>query len=68
MQQLATFYWDSIPNGKLLNKSKMEAPADDIFKVAQMLENVFDWLENIVRNAGYQHYLILPLWFQKLKI
>ena len=37
-------------------------------KNAQMPISVFDRVENIVANegnAGYQHFLLLPQWFQK---
>ena len=42
--------------------------ADDNLNVAQMMEFVFDRVENIVgkgENPSYQHFLLLPQCFQK---
>ena len=49
----------------------MKAKADDIYVVAKVIflggEGVLWWIENIVgigENAGYQHFLLYPQYFQ----
>ena len=46
----------------------MKVFADDKLNVAKMMIYVSYWVENIVdkgENAGYQHFLLFPLCFQK---
>ena len=53
---------------KMLALSNFTAFADNNFKVAAMVQFLFDRVENIVvkgENAGYQHFLLLPICFQK---
>ena len=60
--------FNSLPNNKILDVTKLKAFADDKIKVAQMLISIFDRIENIVgkgENAGYQHFLFFPQCFQK---
>ena len=60
--------FNSLPNGKLLDLSKLKAVADDKFSVATMIISVFGRVENIVgkgENADYQHFLLFPQCFQK---
>ena len=48
--------------------TELKAFADDTINVAKMMIPVFDRVENIVgkgKNAGYQHFLRFPQWFQK---
>ena len=55
-------------NDKILDWFKFEAFADDNLKVIKMIIYVLDRVENIVgkrENAGYQHFLVFPLCFQK---
>ena len=57
-----------LPNDKILDQSILNALADNILKVIQMTDIVLDKMENIVgkeENAGYQHFLLFPLCFQK---
>ena len=58
----------SLPHSTSLDLSKLKAFADDNFKVVQMVHFYFDRVENMVgkgENAGYQHFLLFPLCFQK---
>ena len=48
--------------------TKLKAFADDKTNVAQMMISLFDKVENIVgkgENAGFQHFLFFPQYFQK---
>ena len=57
----------SLPHGKILDLSKLKAFAGGNLKVAQMAQFCFDRVENIVRkgeNAGNQHFLLFPQYFQ----
>ena len=59
----------SLPNNKILDRSKLKAFADDKIKVRKMMIFVFARVENIVgkgENAGYQHFLLFPQCFQKV--
>ena len=58
----------TLPNGKILDWSKLKAFADDKTNVAEMLYSLSDRVENMVgkgENAGYQHFLLFPHCFQK---
>ena len=60
--------FNSLPNDKILDETKLKAFADDRMNEAQMMISVFDRVENIVgkgENAGYQHFLLSPQCFQK---
>ena len=60
--------FNSFPNDKISNLSKLKAFTDDKINVPLMTILVFKWVENIVRkgeNAGYQHFLLFPQCFQK---
>ena len=51
-----------------LDWSNMKAFAADTIDVTQKLILVLEWVENIVgngENAGYQHFLLFPQYFQK---
>ena len=68
MKLLGYASFNSLPNNKILDWSKVKAFADDKFKVAETRISVFDRVENIVgkgENAGYQHFLLFPQCFQK---
>ena len=61
-------YFNPLPDGKILDVTKLKAFADDKINVAQMMVSVFDRIENTVgkgENAGYQHFPLFPLSFQK---
>ena len=56
-----------LPNGKILDKSKFKAFADDKINVVEMMISLCDRVENIVgkgENAGYKHFLLFPHFFQ----
>ena len=56
------------PNDKILDCSTLKAFADDKIKVLRMKVFVIDRIENIVgigENAGYQHLLLFPQFFQR---
>ena len=58
----------SLPNNKILEGSKLKAFADENSNEAEKLKFVLGWLENMVgkgENAGFQHFLLFPLCFQK---
>ena len=62
-------YINSVPNDKFLALSKLKAFADDKSYVAKMMISVSSCVEDIVekgKNAGYQHFLLLPQCFQKV--
>ena len=59
----------SLPNGKILDWSKLKAFADDKINVAEKMISLCDRVENIAQkgeNAGYHHFLLFPQCFQKL--
>ena len=54
---------------KILDWSKFKTFADDKSKLAIMMNFVFDRVEKIVgkgENTGYQHFLLVPQFFQKV--
>ena len=60
---------NSLPNDKILDWTKMKAFADDNINVTENLKPGFGRVENIVgkrENAGYQHFLLFPQFFQKV--
>ena len=60
--------FQSLPNDKTVDLSKMKAIADHKMKLATIKILVFDRFENIVgkgENAGYKHFLLFPQCFQK---
>ena len=62
------FYYTSLPNDKIWDRSNLKAFADDILIVLQMTIRVADWVENIAgkgENAGYQNFLLFSECFQK---
>ena len=59
---------NSLPNGIILDWSKLKAFAGDKINVAEVVIPLSDRVENIVgkgENAGYQHFLLFPQCFQK---
>ena len=59
---------NSISNNKILDWSKLKAFADNKINVKGKLKFGWGRIENIVgtgENAGYQHFLLFPLCFQK---
>ena len=63
-------YWDFkyLANDISFRGSKLKAFADDKINSPQKLKFVLGMVENTVRkgkNAGYQHFLLFPQWFQK---
>ena len=60
--------FNSLPNDKILDQSKLKALADDTINVNQELKLVLGRVENILgkgENAGYQHFLLFPKMFSK---
>ena len=60
--------FNSLPNDKFLDWSKLKAFADDKMNVRRNFKLVLGREENIVgngENAGYQYFLIFPQCFQK---
>ena len=58
---------DSLPNDNFFYCTKFKVFADDKLIVSEIMISVFDRVENIVgkgENAGYQHFLLLPVCFQ----
>ena len=59
--------FNSLPNNKILDSSKLEAFADKTINVAHKLKILYGNVENVGKgeNAGYQHFLLFPQCFQK---
>ena len=61
--------FNSLPNNKILDLSKLKAFADDKINVTQKMKIKLGRVENIVgkgENAGHQHFLLFPQCFQKV--
>ena len=59
---------NSLPNDNTYDSSKLKAFTDDKINVGENLKFVLGRVENIVGkgdNAGYQHFLLFPQFFQK---
>ena len=62
------FTLNSLPKNKILDWSKLKAFADDKLNAIEKLKFNVCWVENMVgkgENAGFQHFLLFPLCFQK---
>ena len=60
--------FNSLPNKRILDCSKLNAIADDKINITQKLKFASDRIENILgkgENAGYQYFLFFPNCFQK---
>ena len=60
--------FNSLPNDKKLDLTKLKACADDKLNVAKMMISLFDRAENTVgkaENVGYQHFLLFPQCFTR---
>ena len=60
--------FNTLPNYKFLDMSKLEAIADEILNVAEMTISLCCLVENSVgngENAGDQHFLLFPWCFPK---
>ena len=69
MSQCFGRFVNSLPNEKILHRSKLKAFADDNIKLAKMMISPFDRVENIVEkgeNVGYQHFLLFPQCFLRV--
>ena len=65
------FLFNSLPNNKFFERSKLNVFADDKSNVAKKLKFVLGREENTVgkgENAGYRHFLLFPQCFQKASI
>ena len=63
--------FNSLPNDKFLDWSKLKAFTDNKLNEAEKLKFVLGRVETIVgkgENAGNQHFLLFPQWFQKSSI
>ena len=61
--------FNPFPNDKILDLSKLKAYADNKIIVTLKQKFFLGWVENIARkgeNAGYQYFLLLLQYFQKL--
>ena len=62
-------HFNSLPNDKIINRSRFKAFADDNLNMAKMTKFFFDRVENIAgkgENAGHQPFLPFPQCFQKV--
>ena len=69
--RIVWYSFNSLPNDKILDWSKLKALADDNINLAEKLKFVLERVENIVgkgENAGYQHFLLFPQCFQKASL
>ena len=58
--------FNSRPNDKILDQSKLKDLVDDKINLTEKLNFTFGRVENIVgkgENAGNQHFLHFPQWF-----
>ena len=54
-------FFNSLPNGKILDESKFKAYVDDKIILTQNSKLLLESVENMVEkgeNAGYQHFLL----------
>ena len=61
--------FNSFPNDKFLDWSKLKAFADNKINMTEKLKFVFGRVENVEgkgENAAYQHFLLFPQCFQNL--
>ena len=68
LRQYLNVSFNSLPNNKILDRSQLKAFADNKINVTKTLKFVLGRVEKIVgkgENAGYQHLLLLPQYFQK---
>ena len=59
---------NSLPNYKILNRSKLKASANDMANLTEKFRFGLGRVQNIVgkgENAGYQHFLLFPTMFSK---
>ena len=64
----AVLLFDSLPNDKILDRSRFKACAEDKINATENLKFVLWRVENIVEkgvNAGNQHFLLFSQYFQK---
>ena len=62
------YQFNTLPNDKFLNVTKLKAFAEDKLNIAKMTIFFCDRVENTVgkeENAGYQHFLMFPQCFSK---
>ena len=62
------FLINSLPNNKILDRTRMKAFAEHKINVIQKLKFALRRVESIVgkrENAGYQHFLVFPRCFRK---
>ena len=60
---------NSLPKDKVFDWSKLKGLADNKINVTQKLNFIVERVKNNVgkeKNAGYQHFLLFPLCFQKI--
>ena len=66
--QYSQRFFNSLPNDKFLDWSKLKAFSDNKINVIVKLKFVLQRIENLVgkrENAGYQHFLLFTQCFQK---
>ena len=71
MGSYSSTIFNSLPNDKFSDWSKLKAFADDKLNLTEKLKLELERVENIVgkgENAGYQHFLLFPQCFQKASI
>ena len=64
-------FFNSVPNDKILDWSKLKAFADNKINVTEKLKFVLGRVENIVgkgENVVYKHVLLFPQYFQRLLV
>ena len=60
-------FFNSLPNDKSLDWSKLKTFSEDKLIVAEIIGFVPEMLQNIVgkgENAGYQNFILFPQYFQ----
>ena len=59
---------DSLPNDSIVDSSRFKALEDEKLDMTQKLKFALGRVENILfkgENAGYQHFLLFPQYFQE---
>ena len=64
------YHISSLPNDKILDKSKLKDFADDKINMTNVTDFVLARVENVgkAENAGHQHFLLFPQCFQKASL
>ena len=63
--------FNSLPKDKILYCSKLKAIEDRLVNLTQKLKFLLRSVEHFVgkeENVGYQHFILIPKWFQSFSL